>query len=170
MAGPWGWLRNWANLGQRSASGVCWLRRACCWSRLSYSRRRRSSASAGWRKSVSRARDVPARRLFVAFAYTAVPLGLAAWIAFSLDFLFAHCLERLAGAVGPLRLGLEPVRHGRLRLETLRAPVAPLSASADPDRRAGDVGAAGASAFPANTSTTWRRRGARSFPSRRCLP
>ena len=34
--------------------------------------------------------DVPLRRLFVALAYPLVPLGLAAWVAFTLSFVFAN--------------------------------------------------------------------------------
>ena len=89
MAGPWGWLRDWANLGSgRPLTFVGYMGLLMITTLVLTPA---AFFGASWlAKTMSRAKDVSARRLFVAFAYTAVPLGLAAWVAFSLDFLFAH--------------------------------------------------------------------------------
>jgi hypothetical protein len=39
---------------------------------------------------LSRAKPVPVRQLFVSFAYTTVPMGLAAWVAFSFSFVLIN--------------------------------------------------------------------------------
>ncbi len=104
MAGPWGWLRDWANLGSgrpltfAGYVGLLLVATVVLTPAAFF--------GASWlAKVVSTARDVPARRLFVAFAYTAVPLGLAAWVAFSLDFLFAHASNALPVLSDPFGWG-----------------------------------------------------------------
>jgi len=89
MLGPWGWLKDWANLGTGNAlhflgfvvllaGSSLVLVPAFFWA---------ASWAARALAGVSR---VPVRRLFVTYAYTTVPLGLAAWIAFSLSFVFIN--------------------------------------------------------------------------------
>jgi hypothetical protein len=86
LLGPWGWLKNWANMeslphwGVYAAGfvaanllvlpGLFWL--------VTVASRRLSG------------QVIPMRRLFVDYAYTLVPLGLAGWIAFSLGFVFVN--------------------------------------------------------------------------------
>ena len=89
MLGPWGWLKDWANLGDgnllhfvgfvtilagSSLVAIPGLFLAASWAAKVIVRPTRSSV----------------RSLFVTYAYTTVPLGLAAWIAFSLSFLFIN--------------------------------------------------------------------------------
>ncbi|MDI6857481.1 MAG: 4Fe-4S binding protein [Dehalococcoidia bacterium] len=89
MAGPWGWLRDWANLG--SGEPATFLAYAGLLLVAMLALAPGAFFAAAWLgKAVSRAREASDRRLFVAFAYAAAPLGLAAWVAFSLDFLFAN--------------------------------------------------------------------------------
>ncbi|MFQ6090256.1 MAG: 4Fe-4S binding protein, partial [Candidatus Bipolaricaulia bacterium] len=85
MLGPWGWLKDWANLSSLPhfglyatgllamnlliVPGIFWL--------------------FGWlSKLFSGARAVPVKQLFVSFAYALVPLGLMAWVAFTFSFIF----------------------------------------------------------------------------------
>ena len=41
-------------------------------------------------KLLSRAKEVPLKKVFINFSYTLIPMGLAAWIAFSLGILFPN--------------------------------------------------------------------------------
>lgn len=89
MLGRWGWIKDWANLGSGSmlhfAGYIALLIGAVLvvTPALFY-------ATAWLARLLSRATKVPIRQLFVSFAYTTVPLGLAAWIAFSLSFVFIN--------------------------------------------------------------------------------
>ena len=104
MAGPWGWMRSWANLGSGQLPAFMGYAGLLMVSMLVLAPGAFFAVS--WlAKALSRARDVPARRLFVAFAYTAVPLGLAAWVAFSLDFLFANASDILPVLSDPFGWG-----------------------------------------------------------------
>lgn len=86
LLGPWGWLKNWANM----ASLPHWLIYAAGFltfvlvlvpglfglcSTVSWLMMRRSPSL---------------RQVFVDYAYTLVPMGLAAWIAFSLGFVLVN--------------------------------------------------------------------------------
>jgi hypothetical protein len=89
LLGPWGVTKEWANLGSGSIENfigyaivflsatmviVPGVFLAFVW--------------AG--KLLARVRDVPLRRLFVSFAYAAVPLGLMGWVAFTFSFVLAN--------------------------------------------------------------------------------
>ncbi|MDP2950732.1 MAG: 4Fe-4S binding protein [Chloroflexota bacterium] len=104
MLGRWGWIKDWANLGSGSildfagyvallVGGVLvvmpGLFYAITWAA----------------RLLSRANNVPVRQLFVSFAYTTVPLGLAAWIAFSLSFLFINVSYAIPVLSDPLGWG-----------------------------------------------------------------
>jgi len=89
MLGPWGWLKAWANLGSGSFLhfggyvalflGLCLVAVPGAFLLATWAARRFSGSAAA-----------PITRLFVSYAYTTVPLGLAAWISFSLSFLFIN--------------------------------------------------------------------------------
>ena len=89
MLGRWGWIKDWANLGSGSmihfAAYVALLVGAVMvlTPALFY-------AVAAASRLLSRAKAVPVRQLFVSFAYTTVPLGLAAWVAFSFSFVLIN--------------------------------------------------------------------------------
>jgi hypothetical protein len=86
LLGPWGWVKNWANMetlprwGAYAAAfltvnllllpGLFWLVTLA------------ARALAGL--------QVPAKRLFVDYAYSLVPMGLTGWIAFSFSFVFVN--------------------------------------------------------------------------------
>jgi len=89
MLGPWGGLKDWANLGSGSlprflayAGGLAGtalvvvpgIFLACTW----------------LARFLSGARTVSLGRLFTSFGYATVPLGLMGWIAFSLSFVFIN--------------------------------------------------------------------------------
>lgn len=89
MAGPWGWLRDWANLGSGQPLTFVGYVGVLLVSMLVLTPA--AFFVAGWLgKAASGVGEAPVRRLFIGFAYTTVPLGLAAWVAFSLDFLLAN--------------------------------------------------------------------------------
>lgn len=86
LLGPWGWLKNWANMDSLAAwaayaagfltinllvlPGLFWLTAAAA----------RSLACL----------ETPVKRLFIDYAYSMVPLGLIGWIAFSFSFVFVN--------------------------------------------------------------------------------
>ncbi len=86
LLGPWGWLKNWANLESLLhwaiyaaaflainllvLPGLFWLTAAAS-------------------RTVARL-ETPVKRLFVDYAYSLVPLGLIGWIAFSFSFVFVN--------------------------------------------------------------------------------
>ena len=86
LLGPWGWLKGWANMESLPHWGLYALGFAAFnlallpglfWLILWIARR------------VTRARQ-PMHRLFVDYAYALIPLGLAAWIAFSFGFVLVN--------------------------------------------------------------------------------
>jgi hypothetical protein len=86
LLGPWGWVKSWANMDTLAHWGLyvvgLWiftllLVPGLFWLATTVSHRLASQAS-------------PRRNLFIAYAYTLVPLGLAAWIAFSLGFVLTN--------------------------------------------------------------------------------
>ncbi len=87
LLGPWGWLKDGANLGSAAGFGayavlflginvllVPGIHLAVTWSV----------------RMVGGLQHVPWSRLFAALAYPLVPLGLAAWVAFTVSFVFAN--------------------------------------------------------------------------------
>jgi hypothetical protein len=86
LLGPWGWVKDWANMESASRwvvyaigflavnllllPGLFWITVVAA-------------------RTVARL-QVPIKRLFVDFAYSLVPMGLTGWIAFSLSFVFVN--------------------------------------------------------------------------------
>ena len=89
MLGPWGWLKDWANLGHGNILHFLGFVALLAGSSLALVPALFYGAS--WAaRALSGAKHIPVHRLFVTYAYTTVPLGLAAWIAFSLSFVFIN--------------------------------------------------------------------------------
>ncbi len=86
LLGPWGWIKNWANMESTPKwaayamgflvinmllmPGLFWLTTVVA-------------------RAVARL-QVPIKRLFVDYAYSLVPMGLTGWIAFSFSFVFVN--------------------------------------------------------------------------------
>ncbi len=92
MMGPWGWLKNWANLGSAPGflayAGMFLSANLLVVPGLVY-----LAAWAGRALASDKAGPgalPPVKKLFVDYAYALVPMGLAAWIAFSLSFVFVN--------------------------------------------------------------------------------
>jgi hypothetical protein len=102
LLGPWGWLKDWAN----GTSGVGFELYATAFlsTTLVGVPALRLAAAAATRRA-ARLDDVPLARLFVALSYPLVPLGLAAWIAFTLSFVFANLSYALPVVSDPLGWG-----------------------------------------------------------------
>ncbi|MCH7706818.1 MAG: 4Fe-4S binding protein [Chloroflexi bacterium] len=89
MLGPWGGLKDWANLGSGSALNFIGYISILLGSMLVLVPG--IFLAFTWAgKLLANAKEVPLKRLFVSYSYTTVPLGLAAWIAFSLSFVFIN--------------------------------------------------------------------------------
>ena len=89
MLGPWGWLKEWANLGAGQpmhylafAAGLVGVFLAIAPGAFLF--------CAALSKLASGSKTVSVKRLFVSYGYTTVPLGLMAWIAFSLSFVLIN--------------------------------------------------------------------------------
>ena len=86
LLGRWGWLKSWANLDSLphwlAYVGALWAITLLVLPGLF------ALATVLARRLGNR--HSPLRELFVAYAYTLVPLGLAAWIAFSLSFVLVN--------------------------------------------------------------------------------
>jgi ferredoxin len=101
LLGPWGWMKSWANLDTVPhwglyASGL-WmftllLLPGLFWFATTFARRLSNQPTSH-------------RTLFVAYAYTLVPLGLAAWIAFGLGFVLTNGSYALAVISDPFGWG-----------------------------------------------------------------
>jgi polyferredoxin len=86
LLGPWGWLKGWANM----ESLLHWLAYAggfLAANLLIVPGLFALTSAASW---LLARRAVPLRRLFIDYAYTLVPMGLAAWVAFSLGFVLIN--------------------------------------------------------------------------------
>jgi polyferredoxin len=121
MLGPWGALKNAAY----QVGSPAWLAYALAFLLITLALLpglfwlavRAGQALAPGRRAV--------RQLFIAFAYTLVPLGLAAWVAFSLGFVFAN-----VSYVGPVLS--DPLGWGWDLLGTAGWSWAPLWSGATP--------------------------------------
>jgi hypothetical protein len=101
LLGPWGRLKAWAGLETWSGfAGYAAAFLLLCLVVL-------PGAHLGVAAIVRRAAglDVPLRRLFIALAYPLVPLGLAAWVAFTLAFVFANASYALPVLSDPFGWG-----------------------------------------------------------------
>ncbi len=89
MLGPWGMLKSWANLGSGNPADFVVYAAGLVTTMLVVVPGLFLLTS--WvARVVSGSRSIPLRKLFVAFGYTTVPLGLMGWIAFSLSFVFIN--------------------------------------------------------------------------------
>ncbi|MDE3074107.1 MAG: 4Fe-4S binding protein [Chloroflexota bacterium] len=89
MLGPWGTLKAWANFGSGDVGRFVLYAIGLVGTMLVLTPAIFLAFS--WLgKLAARARGVSLRRLFIAFGYTTVPLGLMGWIAFSLSFVFIN--------------------------------------------------------------------------------
>jgi len=89
MLGPWGWLKDWANLG--SGSALRFMAYVALFLGITVIGAPAIFLASSWAaKLLARGKEITLKRIFVSYAYTTVPLGLAAWIAFSLSFVFIN--------------------------------------------------------------------------------
>ncbi|NJL94623.1 MAG: 4Fe-4S binding protein [Anaerolineae bacterium] len=101
LLGPWGWLKGWANMNTLPH----WLLYAAGFllvnlvglPGLFYLTTAVARRLAG--------QQAPTKRLFIDYAYTLIPLGLAAWVAFSFGFVLINGSYALATASDPFGWG-----------------------------------------------------------------
>ncbi len=86
LLGPWGWLKQWANLDMLPHWAIYAVG---FWAINLIVLPGAFLLVSALSRRIARA-SVDLRRWFIDFAYALVPLGLAAWIAFSLGFVFAN--------------------------------------------------------------------------------
>lgn len=86
LLGPWGWLKDWANMDTLPH----WALYAAGFLVFNLALLPGLFGLAVWVTRRVSGQDQPLRRLFVDYAYTLIPLGLAAWIAFSIGFVLIN--------------------------------------------------------------------------------
>jgi hypothetical protein len=84
--GPWDWIKAWANLDSLSGFGIYALGFLVLNLVALPGLHLSMAALTRWVSGL----DIPLGRLFVALAYPLVPLGLAAWMAFTVSLVFAN--------------------------------------------------------------------------------
>lgn len=109
LLGPWGWVKDWANLGSLTGFGLYAM------AFLGLATVAVPGAHLALAAATRRAAGlpgVPVPRLFVALAYPLVPLGLAAWIAFTFSFVFANLSYALPVLSDPFGWGWDLLGTG----------------------------------------------------------
>lgn len=86
LTGPLGWLKNWANIDTLSH----WLTYAAAFLALNLLIVPAIFLAASWLSQRIYSKAIAVKRLFIDYAYTLVPMGLAAWMAFSLSFVLVN--------------------------------------------------------------------------------
>jgi ferredoxin len=87
LLGRWGWLKSWANI---DSLPHWFFYAAALWASTLVLLPGLFWATTWIGRNIAHAEGIQQRTLFISFAYTLVPLGLAAWIAFSLGFVFVN--------------------------------------------------------------------------------
>ncbi|MDD5542187.1 MAG: 4Fe-4S binding protein [Acidobacteriia bacterium] len=106
LLGPWGWLKDWANISEKHnwggfgmfAAGQALLA-LVIFPALFY-------LSIRLGKWYARADDVSTKELFLKYAYMLVPMGLLAWIAFSVPLIMVNGSYIVSVASDPLGWGM----------------------------------------------------------------
>jgi len=102
--GPWGWLKDWANLG--SGNVLHFLGYIAGLAAVTLVIAPGLFLGASWAGlRLSGAHSPSLRRVFVTFSYATVPLGLMAWIAFTLSFVFINISYAIPLISDPLGWG-----------------------------------------------------------------
>lgn len=86
LLGPWGWLKNWANM----ETVPHWLLYAVVFLAMNLLIVPGIFLSVSWFASRLYSKSISVKQVFVDYAYTLVPMGLAAWMAFSLGFVLIN--------------------------------------------------------------------------------
>jgi len=107
LLGPWGWLKQWANVtesGDWTGFAIFGLAQAALalvvFPGLYY-------LSVLAARRLGGIRGVPAKEVFLRYSYMLVPLGLLAWVAFSVPLLMINGSYILAVASDPLGWGMD---------------------------------------------------------------
>jgi hypothetical protein len=101
LLGPWGALK----LAAYSVGTLPWLAYAACFLALILLALPGLFWLAVWSGKKSSGSTQPVKKLFIAQSYALVPLGMAAWVAFSLSFVFANFSYVLTALSDPFGWG-----------------------------------------------------------------
>jgi ferredoxin len=109
LLGPWGWLKDWANISEKHdwrGFGLFGAGQALLALVIFPALYYLSIRIAKW---YARADAVPTRELFLKYAYMLVPMGLLAWIAFSVPLLMINGSYIISVVSDPLGWGMNLV-------------------------------------------------------------
>jgi len=105
LLGPWGTMKNWANISEMGDwigfliyAGGIWLSSLVVLPGL-------WALAAVIGKRLSGTGSIPARTLFLRYSYLLVPLGLCAWIAFSIPLIMVNVTHILSTVSDPMGWG-----------------------------------------------------------------
>lgn len=101
LLGPWGWLKDWANMDTLPH----WLLYAAGFVTFNLALLPGLFGLVVWSLRRLTRQRCPFRQMFVDYAYTLIPLGLAAWIAFSVGFVLVNGSYALAVLSDPFGWG-----------------------------------------------------------------
>ncbi len=101
LLGPWGWLKAWANMHTLPHWGLYALGFVV----LNLAILPGTFGAAVWLARRIARQPQPLRRLIVDYAYALIPLGLAAWIAFTFGFVLVNGSYALAALSDPFGWG-----------------------------------------------------------------
>jgi len=101
LLGPWGWLKDWANL----ESWPHWAAYAAGFLAINLLLLPGLFWLAAALSRAAARLDTPVKRLFIDYAYSLVPLGLIGWIAFSFSFVFVNGSYAIAVLSDPFGWG-----------------------------------------------------------------
>lgn len=103
LLGPWGFIKMWANVTEVGNWGGFALHTAVIWFAALVVVPGIWYLAASLGRPLAGSDDVPAKVLFVRYAYLLIPLGLLAWTAFSFPLImvnFSHVISSLSDPLG----------------------------------------------------------------------
>jgi len=105
LLGPWGTVKNWANISEVGDWGGFLIYTAIIWLSSLVVLPGIWGMLAAFGKRLSGSTKVGARTLFTRYSYLLVPLGLCAWIAFSIPLLMVNVTHIIATFSDPMGWG-----------------------------------------------------------------
>ena len=105
LLGPWGFVKDWANVSEKGDWGGFLLFAAATWSTCLLIFPGIWALTTWLGKKFSRTKTVQWKQLFLRYSYVFVPLGLFAWIAFSFPLVMVNGTYIISVASDPLGEG-----------------------------------------------------------------
>jgi len=119
LLGPWGTVKSWANIGEVGNWRGFLLYASLIWGGALLLLPALWFATAALGRFLSGSRGVPAKLLFLRYAYVLVPIGLCAWIAISFPLILVNGTYIIATLSDPMGWGWDLLGTSRVPWEPL---------------------------------------------------